>query len=346
MSAASAPLLLRARLRAGAVEKVEIVSPRVDPSPVFLGLKPEEAAILAGRLFSLCPVSQSLAARMAGEAALGVRIDATARRDWALGLVCERLGEMLRASLLDWPGAAPVPEDVGCLRDALKALRAAPAAGAAVLPGLHAATEGLGLGGADGKSFFDRQIAEARDDESQVVMAPRAPDFLAAGDDAEIFAAMILDRGFSRAPTLPGRCPETGASARRGCTGSLADRLEARRDDMTAALDTIEQLLRGGEPPQDALTAMGGNGRGFAAVDSARGRLYHSVQLDEAGRIADYRIVAPTEWNFHHEGPFARALRAARIDAGAEAKRRIERLAFVFDPCIRAIAEIVDETLA
>ncbi len=346
MSAASDPLLLRARLRAGLVEKVEIVSPRVDPSPVFLGLKPEDAAILAGRLFSLCPVSQSLAARTAGDAALGVMVEAATRRAWTLGLVCERLGEMLRASLLDWPGAAPVSEDMGRLRDALKALRALPEAGAAVLPELRAATKGLGLGGVDKKSFFDRQASEARDDESQVVMAPREPDFLAAGDNAEIFAAMIRDRGFSRAPTLPGRCPETGASARRGCSGNLADRLEARRDDMTAALDTIEQLLRGGEPPQDALIAMGGNGRGFAAVDSARGRLYHSVQLDEAGRIADYRIVAPTEWNFHPEGPFARALRAERVGAGAEAKRRIERLAFVFDPCIRAVAEIVGETLA
>ena len=345
MSAASAPLVLRARLRAGVVEKVEIVSPRVDPSPVFIGLAPQEAAVLAGRLFSLCPVSQSLAARAAGEAALGVRVDAATLRDRALGLVCERLGEMLRASLLDWPGAAPVSQDVGRLRDALKALRVLPEAGVAVLSGLRAATEGLGLGGANEESFFARQIAEARDD-NQVVLAPRAPDFLAAGDDAEIFAAMTLDRGFSRAPKLPGRGPETGASARRGGCGNLAERLEARRDDMTAALDTIEQLLRGGEPPRDALTAMGGNGRGFAAVDSARGRLYHSVQLDEAGRIADYRIVAPTEWNFHPDGPFARALRGARIGAAAEAKRRIERLAFVFDPCIRAVAEVVDETHA
>ncbi len=345
MSAASAPLVLRARLRAGVVEKVEIVSPRVDPSPVFIGLAPQEAAVLAGRLFSLCPVSQSLAARAAGEAALGVRVDAATLRDRALGLVCERLGEMLRASLLDWPGAAPVSQDVGRLRDALKALRVLPEAGVAVLSGLRAATEGLGLGGANEESFFACQIAEARDD-NQVVLAPRAPDFLAAGDDAEIFAAMTLDRGFSRAPKLPGRGPETGASARRGGCGNLAERLEARRDDMTAALDTIEQLLRGGEPPRDALTAMGGNGRGFAAVDSARGRLYHSVQLDEAGRIADYRIVAPTEWNFHPDGPFARALRGARIGAAAEAKRRIERLAFVFDPCIRAVAEVVDETHA
>ena len=107
MSAVSAPLLLRARLRGGVVEGLAIVSPRADPSPVFIGLAPEEAAVLAGRLFSLCPVSQSLAARAAGEAALGVGIDVARRRNWALGLLCERLGEMLRASLLDGRARRP-----------------------------------------------------------------------------------------------------------------------------------------------------------------------------------------------------------------------------------------------
>ena len=86
---------------------------------------------------------------------------------------------------------------------------------------------------------------------------------------------------------------------------------------MAAAIEGIENLLRGGEPPKDALSVMGAEGQGFAAVDSARGRLYHSLHLDAAGRIADYRIVAPTEWNFHPDGPFARALRGARTGAGA-----------------------------
>ncbi len=76
VSAPSASLLLRARLRDGRVADVEIVSPRVDPSPIFVGLSPAEAATLAGRLFSLCPAAQSLAAVTAGEAALGVSIDA------------------------------------------------------------------------------------------------------------------------------------------------------------------------------------------------------------------------------------------------------------------------------
>ena len=42
-------------------------------------------------------------------------------------------------------------------------------------------------------------------------MIPLEADFLGAGDDADIFAAMTGDARFSRAPNLPGRCPETGA---------------------------------------------------------------------------------------------------------------------------------------
>jgi coenzyme F420-reducing hydrogenase alpha subunit len=84
------------------------------------------------------------------------------------------------------------------------------------------------------------------------------------------------------------------------------------------------------------------DGFGYGAVESARGRLYHACQLDGLGRIADYRIVAPTEWNFHPDGPFVRALLGAQIGGGDAAKRRAERLAFVYDPCIKAEAEILE----
>jgi coenzyme F420-reducing hydrogenase alpha subunit len=124
----------------------------------------------------------------------------------------------------------------------------------------------------------------------------------------------------------------------------LVARLAARRADMEATLDAIRTLLDSGAAPEELLSAQDEpSGWGFAAVDSARGRLYHALRLDSEERIADYRIVAPTEWNFHPEGPFARLLRGARIGAGPGAKKRIERLAFVFDPCIRACAEVLDE---
>jgi hypothetical protein len=45
-------------------------------------------------------------------------------------------------------------------------------------------------------------------------------------------------------------------------------------------------------------------GVGRALVETARGLLMHEIVLD-GERIADYFIVAPTEWNFHPQGPLA-----------------------------------------
>ena len=39
-------------------------------------------------------------------------------------------------------------------------------------------------------------------------------------------------------------------------------------------------------------------------METARGLLMHEIALD-GERIADYCIVAPTEWNFHPQGPLA-----------------------------------------
>jgi uptake hydrogenase large subunit len=347
MSAAAGHLVLRAALRDGVVQGVDIVSPRADPSPLFIGLAPRDAATLAGRLFSLCPMAQSLAAQAAGEAAEGRRPSSAEMRVQALKLLCERLGEMLRASLLDWPvESAPAPGELAALRDALKCLRALPASESAAesFAGLRRAAGALGLSG--GTGFFACQKAEARADFEEAALAPEIPDVLGAGDDTAVWTAMMEDKAFARAPTLPGRRPETGAAARQGGgQGGLIGRLAVRRADMAAALDAIENLLDGGDAPAGIIATHADDaGGGFAAVESARGRLYHALRLDSAGRIADYRIVAPTEWNFHREGPFVHAVRGARIGAGAAAKRRIERLAFVFDPCIRAVAEISDHS--
>ena len=61
--------------------------------------------------------------------------------------------------------------------------------------------------------------------------------------------------------------------------------------------------------------------------------LVHRLTLED-GRVADYRILAPTEWNFHPLG--AAALGLASLPAGDEATLR--RLAGLFitalDPCV------------
>jgi hypothetical protein len=57
------------------------------------------------------------------------------------------------------------------------------------------------------------------------------------------------------------------------------------------------------------------------------------VQLDDGAdgpRVADARVLAPTEWNVHPQGHLAQALaRLDPTDAAAAA-----RLAVAFDPCV------------
>jgi uptake hydrogenase large subunit len=347
--------LLRVKIdaRENIVQAVRIESPRGDVAPVFLGKTPAEAAAMAKLLFSLCPAAQSSAVEAAGEAALNQTPDPARSRARVLRVLCERLGEMLRASVLDWPrDAPPAREEVEALRGSLNVLRALPECdetGLALASVEHAARK-LGLSDfAQGDTLLARQWAEARADEADWDLRATKADFLSASDD-DMVAQAMTDRNFARAPGLPGRCVETGAAARQAAPGlvnSTSGRLAARFHDMAATLDAIRVLLAGSARPPGVVAARNiGPGEGYAAVDSARGRLYHRLKLDGGGKIADYGIVAPTEWNFHPDGPFVRLLLGARIGGGAAARRRVERLAFVFDPCIGVGAEIRDEVHA
>ena len=57
-----------------------------------------------------------------------------------------------------------------------------------------------------------------------------------------------------------------------------------------------------------------------AMAEMARGLLVHAVRV-EGGRIADYAIVAPTEWNFHPRGALFRELSGRPVRDEGEAKR-------------------------
>lgn len=74
-------------------------------------------------------------------------------------------------------------------------------------------------------------------------------------------------------------------------------------------------------------------GVGLAQVQAARGLLVHRVAL-QGGRVADYRILAPTEWNFHPQG--VAALGLATLPSTDD--RTLLQLAGLFvtalDPCV------------
>lgn len=69
-----------------------------------------------------------------------------------------------------------------------------------------------------------------------------------------------------------------------------------------------------------------GDGEGIAWTETSRGLLVHWVRL-EGGKVSRFRVISPTDWNFHPQGPVARALsRVGEADARC--------LAAAFDPCV------------
>jgi hypothetical protein len=74
-------------------------------------------------------------------------------------------------------------------------------------------------------------------------------------------------------------------------------------------------------------------GIGVAQTEAARGRLIHRVEVAD-GRVCDYRILAPTDWNFHPRGLVYRALLGAAVGDADSAKARIEAFLRVVDPCV------------
>jgi Ni,Fe-hydrogenase I large subunit len=78
------------------------------------------------------------------------------------------------------------------------------------------------------------------------------------------------------------------------------------------------------------------DGEAVAWVEMARGLLVHWVRLEPGldpatRRVAAYRVLAPTEWNFHPHGGLAQALSALH---GPEADADAQALALVYDPCV------------
>jgi Ni,Fe-hydrogenase I large subunit len=160
---------------------------------------------------------------------------------------------------------------------------------------------------------------------------------------AEIAGAMDADLDFERTPAWRGAPAETGAIARVASTTAFDTCRAGDRDAAIArcAARLIELArLASAEPPtlSGALPLAAGEGIGW--VETARGLLVHRVRLGMDTRIAAYRVVAPTEWNFHPDGAVPRGLAAATFADAAAAARAARWLVQSLDPCVTAHVEV------
>jgi coenzyme F420-reducing hydrogenase alpha subunit len=376
---------IRLTRKGEAVTDVEIRSSRPQLAQrLMAGRGPEEAADLAGLIFSLCGKAQRVAAQAACEAALGLSPDPDVLRQREHQVLVERAQEHAWHLLLDWPeqaGRGPDMPGLLALRQAAESLRfsayesGVPLAGAgAEAAQFAAALEGLlqaKLLGESPTSWLGRDLAGFdawRRDRATLVAKlfadlgegpdlglSRAPLLPPLASLDSVFATRLArqvldDAAYCAAPLWNDEPAETGAVARMSNHPSLAGWIAQRGRGAGARL--LARLLELAELPQRLAAASApsdgplvvrswtlGENVGMAGVETSRGLLFHVVRLRD-GRVVDYRILAPTEWNFHPAGPLAQAL--AGLDAGPGLEARARLVSQSLDPCVSYGVELSD----
>lgn len=157
------------------------------------------------------------------------------------------------------------------------------------------------------------------------------------------------------APRLDGAPVQVGALARqvidgqplaralliRDGGGGVAARVLARHLEIARLVPAMEAWVRALRPhdPFCADTPPLTAGVGAGLVEAARGSLGHWLRV-EHGRIADYRIIAPTTWNFAPRdadgvpGPLEQALVGTPVAAGDQTPVTVQHVVRSFDPCM------------
>lgn len=351
------------RRRPGQPPEVAVRSTRRALAQKLLaGQTPERAAQLAGLLFSLCGQAQRSAAELAAEAAAGMPAG-TAIGTRARRILAELAREHAWRLLIDWPRQEGLAEQV----DALRRLRQAGESPdllaetltdvlAGTLLGEAPAAWLAGVSGRAGLAVFDAWRARAATPlaalfhglggcDSGFGRQPllRSMARLGSTPILDIASAALAEEAFCLAPRLAGGHAETGALGRcqaepliRAWTSEYGPGLGAR---MLARLLELAHLpARLAAAGADVAASWSPEpGVGVAAVETSRGLLIHALRLHD-GRIEQYRIVAPTEWNFQPGGPLAAAL--AALPDGDDLDARARRLALAMDPCVDYRVEV------
>ena len=350
-------LVVRAVWDGTRVTGVDVASTRPHVAGRLLaGRTVAEVVEMVPRLFSICGRSQGVAAALACDAAAGRVPEAPALRDRESEVRSEAVREVLRRVLLDWSRLAGAAPDAPALANVRVALSGAPDAMRAVvkerivgvlnpwtvLDDAGAGDRWLSAAATPVAALISR-LAGARPEfaASEVALLPADGDAVARA----VGVALAADAAFERVPSWQGAPAETGALARihaqlwvsavvaRSGRSALA-RLVARVVELVAQVrpDAPPRARVAGAVPMAP-------GAGVGWVETARGLLVHAVETG-AGVVRRYRIVAPTEWNFHPRGALAAGL-AGVAATGEDELRRLVRLAVeALDPCVAYRVEV------
>lgn len=155
-------------------------------------------------------------------------------------------------------------------------------------------------------------------------------------DRHELGVALLRDQFVTR-PQWHGKCRETTSLTRTdssllgNLTSLFGNGLLVRMVARLTEAATLSVAFPDGASVVER-PSFGEPGRGVAQVEAARGRLLHAVTL-ESDIVASYKIVAPTEWNFHPQGVVAGGL--GKLKGSRDGIERQARLLInAVDPCV------------
>jgi hypothetical protein len=342
-------IAVRLTLAQGRVATVDIRSTRAPlPAALTRGRAPDEVATMLPRLYAVCGQAQGAASAAALRAAAGRELAPGEHAALASAVARETLIELVSRLLLDWPrtlGAAPAVAAVARLRQAGAAGFDAAAREVATTevfgeaPPAWLARGTLRDWAAAGRTLPARLLTQLEREDAGLGGAAVAT---LPGDASWLGDLPALDDdAFARRPSWHGGPAQVGPWARHREHPFVAARAGDIPAHFIAQLVELATRLATDVPATDTLRAHRlDDGSGAALAATARGPLLHQARVAD-GRVAAYRVVAPTEWNFHPEG----ALRAGLIGRAADAQRAsrdAQRLAQALDPCVAFRVEVAD----
>ncbi|HTP98450.1 MAG TPA: nickel-dependent hydrogenase large subunit [Casimicrobiaceae bacterium] len=351
-------VLVRLRLDGERVARAEVTSLRpLAPTRWLAGRSPEAVLAAVPAAFSVCGVAQGAAAARALACAghAGAVVDDAA-------VMYEIVQEHFFRLLIGAPQALGRGVDLPAVAAARR--RAEERSGAAIaqtaaetLFGMPA-SEWLALEDADALQAWAERgatlpalvLADVLREMPDVgrsdvpLLTEAAPEAIARG----VVPNLVRDSAFAQQPTWNGAAAETGPLARMRAHPLVAallardgNTVAARFVARLAELATLVLALRDEEGSAGRWVAGCGlsDGSGLGAVQTARGLLLHRARI-EGGRVIEYQIVAPTEWNFHPDGALARGLVDMQAEDVASLERKARLAVQLLDPCVASRIEV------
>jgi coenzyme F420-reducing hydrogenase alpha subunit len=358
-------LKLRIVCENNTVRSVEVKSTRPQACRLLKGKNTKDAIQLVPLLYSVCGKAQHAAAISATLAAQGIEqlTDGRLERE----VTCEVMQEHLWRLLLDWPKLLGLPQhqkQFVLWHSTLKEIATGRGSAENLRAELHQVLLGMTASEWDqidndmklkqwqgrGEGILAPLLSSQNIEEEQLEIEEKLgqSELMPNWSASEIWQLFKndLDYEFAAEPVCAGKPMETGMLAQCQHSSLLRDVLSNHPDRVQARLiarlvdllDSAESLVQ--EKFSGLIESFSAsNTSALSKVKTARGMLLHYVRID-SDRIAEYLTVAPTEWNFHPQGAFARGLVGLKENNAERLMRTVNTFVLSLDPCVEYEIEI------